>query len=213
MGKIPRPRTNTPISYNPDVQFAPTIRHIRPPDLIPYVNPDLQRHGASEVWSDFTRHCFFKAFAWQLLTKRPHLLHVEMSDRRKRSPQKKSNSSGNGNGNGGVSFSSSPPETKGNFMVGQVRILKRGEGLVGDTVKKIGEKVERVESESVFGKQPETTPKKFNIADFYAGSACDSSPPPSSLPVPGFFKKKTILVENNDYATCDLRRLLRLDLS
>lgn len=135
------------------------------------------------------------------------------SDRRKRSPQKKSNSSGNGNGNGGVSFSSSPPETKGNFMVGQVRILKRGEGLVGDTVKKIGEKVERVESESVFGKQPETTPKKFNIADFYAGSACDSSPPPSSLPVPGFFKKKTILVENNDYATCDLRRLLRLDLS
>nr|GMD47414.1 serine/arginine repetitive matrix-like protein [Ipomoea batatas] len=118
--------------------------------------------------------------------------------------------------NSPMNFSSSPPETKGNFMVGQVRILKRGEGLVGDTapLKKIGEKVERVESESVFGKQPETTPKKkFNIADFYAGSACDSSPPPSSLPVPGFFKKKTILVENNDYATCDLRRLLRLDLS
>nr|GMD44032.1 serine/arginine repetitive matrix-like protein [Ipomoea batatas] len=139
--------------------------------------------------------------------------YLAKSDRRKRSPQKKSNSSGNGNG--GVSFSSLTPETKGNFMVGQVRILKRGEGL-GDTapLKKIGEKVERVESESVFGKQPETTPKKkFNIADFYAGSACDSSPPPSSLPVPGFFKKKTILVENNDYATCDLRRLLRLDLS
>ncbi|XP_019173805.1 PREDICTED: uncharacterized protein LOC109169377 [Ipomoea nil] len=133
-------------------------------------------------------------------------------DRRKRSPQKKGNSSGSGNGNGGVSFSSSPPETRGDFMVGQVRILKRGEGL-GETapLKKIGEKVEpkgcveRVESK--------TTPKKFNIADFYAGSACDSSPPPSSLPVPGFFKKKTILVENNDYATCDLRRLLRLDLS
>lgn len=153
------------------------------------------------------------------------------SDRRKRSPQKNT-------GNGGVRFSSSPPPANGGFTMGQVKILKRGEALSNttslneelnkkkiDSVSRLGHELESKEelnkkiaeksdSLSRLGQHGiKTTPKKFIIADFYAGSACDSSPPPSSLPVPGFFKKKNILVETNDDATCDLRRLLRLDLS
>ncbi|KAK7840081.1 hypothetical protein CFP56_017184 [Quercus suber] len=53
-------------------------------------------------------------------------------------------------------------------------------------------------------------PKQIRVAEFnavdgiYAGSAFVTSPPPSSLPVPGFLGK-------NGPATSDLRRLLGLD--
>ncbi|KAK6789083.1 hypothetical protein RDI58_012882 [Solanum bulbocastanum] len=53
-------------------------------------------------------------------------------------------------------------------------------------------------------------PKHTRIAEFYAGWGFSSSPPPSSLPVPAFFKKKS---EDNLDATSDLRRLLRLNLA
>ncbi|GAA0148912.1 hypothetical protein LIER_36825 [Lithospermum erythrorhizon] len=41
------------------------------------------------------------------------------------------------------------------------------------------------------GPEPEMVPKQINLADFYAGSAVVTSPDPSSVPVPDFFKKKT----------------------
>ncbi|XP_058083149.1 uncharacterized protein LOC131231075 [Magnolia sinica] len=45
----------------------------------------------------------------------------------------------------------------------------------------------------------------------YAGSAFSQSPPPSSLPLPSFSKKKESLPGFDDSATRDLRRLLRID--
>ncbi|KAL6012067.1 hypothetical protein ACLOJK_002542 [Asimina triloba] len=67
------------------------------------------------------------------------------------------------------------------------------------------------------GPEPELVPRKARLTDvrsvsgacrdsLYAGAAFFSSPSPSSLPFPAFFAKK-----NNDLATKDLRRLLRIE--
>ncbi|XP_059292464.1 uncharacterized protein LOC132045911 [Lycium ferocissimum] len=112
------------------------------------------------------------------------------NNRRKRSPQK----------NG----SASTPH----LVMGEVKILKRGEALTNNTDKVVVKEKKKVVSDLVLsttdrlGPEPDMVPKQMN---FYAGSAFVSSPPPSSLPVPAFFKKTSD-------ATTDLRRLLRLDL-
>ncbi|CAL0325686.1 unnamed protein product [Lupinus luteus] len=67
-----------------------------------------------------------------------------------------------------------------NLVIGQVKILKRGEKL-----------------------SMENRPVKVKKEMMYAGSAFVTSPPPSFVPVPGFLGR-------NDAATNDLRRLLRL---
>ena len=63
------------------------------------------------------------------------------------------------------------------------------------------------------GPDPETVKKQIEMKDvnkfvdaMYAGTAFLASPPPSSLPVPGFLGKRC-----NGEATSDLRRLLGLD--
>ncbi|KAJ4952428.1 hypothetical protein NE237_029260 [Protea cynaroides] len=67
------------------------------------------------------------------------------------------------------------------------------------------------------GPEPEMVPKQSGLTDVksvhcnFAGSVFLTSPPPSSLPLPGFFAKKVVPREN-DVATTDLRRILRLDL-
>ncbi|KAK9050337.1 hypothetical protein SSX86_030692 [Deinandra increscens subsp. villosa] len=66
------------------------------------------------------------------------------------------------------------------------------------------------------GPDPEMVPKQMNkniAADFFfAGSAFVDSPPPSSLPLPGFFTKNFSAVVKEDPST-DLRRILGLTLS
>ncbi|KAI3821730.1 hypothetical protein L1987_09302 [Smallanthus sonchifolius] len=65
------------------------------------------------------------------------------------------------------------------------------------------------------GPDPEMVPKQMNknIADFFfAGSAFVDSPPPSSLPLPGFFTKSFSGAMKEDPST-DLRRMLGLSLS
>ncbi|VFQ84791.1 unnamed protein product [Cuscuta campestris] len=146
-------------------------------------------------------------------------------DRRKRRLQNRSTDSGR---DGGVSTSSSPPgkkSTASNLFLGQVRILKRGEVLtdlasLNEDSKRVDEKggekspVEDFVLSTVarLGPEPERMPKELRFCNFFAGSACITSPPPSSLPLPAFFKKKNILGESKDDATGDLRRLLRIDL-
>ncbi|KAE9609773.1 hypothetical protein Lal_00006158 [Lupinus albus] len=75
-----------------------------------------------------------------------------------------------------------------NLVIGQVKILKRGEKLSLEN-------------------RPVTVKKQIRVSDakemMYAGSAFVTSPPPSFVPVPGFLGR-------NDAATNDLRRLLRL---
>ena len=119
---------------------------------------------------------------------------------------------------------------KGNVVVGQVTILRRGESLdsklKGEALKKNGEREMIVSGTERLGPDPEMVPKQIRIGnlkpfpfpvadkpDMYAGSAFALSPSPSSLPFPSFSKKKQVspVVVVDDWATKDLRRLLRLD--
>ncbi|XP_050366581.1 uncharacterized protein LOC126785042 [Argentina anserina] len=118
-----------------------------------------------------------------------------------------------------------------NLVMGQVKILKRGEALspamndqrVVGAVKRDDRKprvksVEYSDSDLVLGStdrlgpDPATVQKQIKAAEFkvmdaiYAGSGdYYASPPPSSVPLPAFLAK-------NGAATSDLRRLLRIDL-
>ena len=110
-----------------------------------------------------------------------------------------------------------------NLVMGQVKILKRGEKLnPEDDRKRMGVSVEnrkiRAKSEEDldlvlgsrdrFGPQQMMAQKQITISEFkdgiYAGSAIFKSPPPSSVPVPAF-------LGTNGAATNYLRRLLQLD--
>lgn len=123
------------------------------------------------------------------------------SNRRKRSPEKKTSNHNSNKPRNATSYGS-PVK---NLLVGQVKILKRGE--------------ETSPAKNLAGQRKggdsEMKPKPMKISDFYAGSAIITSPPPSSLPLPAFFPKKNVLAINpnpNFDASADLRRLLRLDL-
>ncbi|CAL5440069.1 unnamed protein product [Camellia sinensis] len=123
--------------------------------------------------------------------RKPNTNSNKTSNRRKRSPEKNNNNNKNSN-----SFPAKKP------VMGQVKILKRGEELTTAMKNQVDENkaINLV------------VPKQKRIGDFYAGSACISSPSPSSLPLPAFFTKKSVLGTNNRNATTDLRRLLGLDL-
>ncbi|KAL7190953.1 hypothetical protein ACSBR2_023093 [Camellia fascicularis] len=106
-----------------------------------------------------------------------------------------------------------------NLVMGQVKILKRGEELTPAAAKKnglvFGDEDLVLCSTDRLGPDPETVQKQIKVSDLkvvdgiYAGSAVFlASPPPSSVPFPAFFSKK----EKNNAATSDLRRLLGLDL-
>ena len=144
------------------------------------------------------------------------------STRRKRSPPRNQNTSPPSRG-----VVSPKLPAKNNLVMGQVKILKRGEELTKTTpipapepVKKITEKRQDPDLGSTerLGPDPESVPfqirlteSKDRVAAFYAGSAFITSPPPSSLPLPAFFTKKTVTVKHDD-ATSDLRRILKLDM-
>ncbi|KAK4265326.1 hypothetical protein QN277_026392 [Acacia crassicarpa] len=107
-----------------------------------------------------------------------------------------------------------------NLVMGQVKILKRGERLSSEVnhsqavavssnnqkMSKSGDGFDLVlGSTDRLGPDPEMVQKQIRVSDgIYAGFAFVASPPPSSLPVPGFLGKNA--------ATSDLRRLLRLDM-
>ncbi|GMJ07752.1 hypothetical protein like AT4G32020 [Hibiscus trionum] len=119
-----------------------------------------------------------------------------------------------------------------NLVMGQVKILKRGE----DLKKPSPPKSVRFEKENVdvdlgstnrLGPDPGSIPAQIRLTEsnnsniiknkvkavsFYAGSAFITSPPPSSVPMPAFFSKKAGLSVKNNDATTDLRKILRLDL-
>ncbi|XP_019069847.1 uncharacterized protein [Solanum lycopersicum] len=95
-------------------------------------------------------------------------------------------------------------KSNGGVVMGQVTILRRGESL--DSLN------------SVYGTgpgQPEKLRKQIQVglssADVYAGSAFSNSPSPRALPLPSFFNKKQEDFKSDDFASRDLRRLLRLE--
>lgn len=128
------------------------------------------------------------------------------SNRRKRIQQNTSNNR----------YCSTSPPSNHTLVMGQVKILKRGEVLTKD-LNEGNNKVAAVDDLMVLsatdrlGPEPDVIPNQIRVLNFYAGSAIISSPPPSCLPKPVFFKKKN-LDSNIDDATSDLRRILRLDL-
>ncbi|XVF35506.1 hypothetical protein REPUB_Repub18cG0151500 [Reevesia pubescens] len=88
-----------------------------------------------------------------------------------------------------------------NLVMGQVKILKRGETLMvaaektdRATIHRSGDENESdlgLGSTNRLGPDPKTMQKQimlkeFKIGGFFAGSASSVSPPPSSLPVPSF---------------------------
>ncbi|XAR71021.1 hypothetical protein NMG60_11028101 [Bertholletia excelsa] len=148
--------------------------------------------------------------------------------RRKRSPEKKKNSN---NSSRSKSAIADKVQSK-NLVMGQVKILKRGEELSamkdrieekrGEELSAMTDPIEEKKLDDVvnsddlllsatdrIGPEPEMVPIGL---DFYAGSAVISSPPPSSVPLPAFFTRRSGSGTNNDFATLDLRRLLRLQL-
>ncbi|KAI3706850.1 hypothetical protein L6452_24867 [Arctium lappa] len=87
-------------------------------------------------------------------------------------------------------------------VVGQVKLLKRGEAL------------NEYSSMNRFQPDPKMPSKqmKNNRTEFFAGSAFADSPPPSSVPLPGFFTKNFVEAVRVD-PTTDLRRILGLSLA
>lgn len=157
--------------------------------------------------------------------------NVNRSDRRKRSSSSR-NSSNTDN-------TTTAAAAAKNLVMGQVKILKRGEALdvlkdekkssktqevkatvLKDESKFMLESVEKkvdddlVEDDDLvlsttdrLGPEPEMVPKQMiKVPDLYAGFAFVDSPPPSSLPLPAFFTKKSD-------PTMGLLRLLGLNLS
>lgn len=162
------------------------------------------------------------------------------SHRRKRSP------TGAAKGGGGAFHNRSPPpkaivvkSPAKNLVMGQVKILKRGEDVPETTsdVSKIQNHEDPVvpgttsdvseiqnhedpvdlvlSSTDRLGPDPVMVQKQIRFTDlrsvpgFYAAIA---SPPPSSLPLPAFCSKSSDFSKNGDAAS-DIRRMLRLNLS
>ncbi|GAB2300242.1 hypothetical protein Dimus_034280 [Dionaea muscipula] len=95
------------------------------------------------------------------------------------------------------------------LVMGQVKILKRGEDLKpATTIKTLTKKIDAngalLSSTDLSGPDPEVVQKHVRTSDLYAGSAsfC-TSPPPSSLPFPAALVRSGV-------ATSDLRRMLKI---
>ncbi|KAJ8751642.1 hypothetical protein K2173_025798 [Erythroxylum novogranatense] len=152
-------------------------------------------------------------------TKQPRNANRAKSNGRRRSPNKSSPSR---------ATTAQVPVKK--FLMGEVKILKRGEQLEqpvpvqpqpqlpkrGDLQDKTSQSVKKTESLDLGS--PKSSPSRGRptgsnrVNGFYAGSAFITSPPPSSLPLPVFFMKNNDVKKNED-ATTDLRRILGISLS
>ncbi|CAN7070144.1 unnamed protein product, partial [Brassica oleracea var. botrytis] len=108
-----------------------------------------------------------------------------------------------------------------NVVVGQVRILKRGEEIPKKTLELVVEKTDLVVekpdlvSTQRIGPDPCLIPSQIRLSDrkskktvvpFYAGPVTMTSPPPSDVPLPAFFTTKKD-------ATNHIIKLLRLDVA
>ncbi|RVW55683.1 hypothetical protein CK203_001422 [Vitis vinifera] len=183
---------------------------LRPQDCL------IERMGVSPAV--FPRR---KAFPGNVKANRRPVVRAERSDQKRRGSQSE----------GSISKRSSSDDVraaKGNVVVGPVTILRRGESLdsklKSEALKKNGEEEMIVSGTERLGPDPEMVPKQIRIKDLkpfafsvaakpdmYAGSAFALSPSPSSLPLPSFSRKKQMSPVVDDWATKDLRRLLRLD--
>ncbi|CAH8384509.1 unnamed protein product [Eruca vesicaria subsp. sativa] len=110
----------------------------------------------------------------------------------------------------------SPPPPKGSKKKNlnhnsHVKILKRGEEKVPDlTVEKPD-----LRSNGQIRSDPVMIPsqnRRSTPALFYAGPVTSTSPPPSEVPLPAFFAKRSVSGFKSADATTDLIRILGLDI-
>lgn len=106
-----------------------------------------------------------------------------------------------------------------NLVMGEVKILKRGEPLISpkkDDREKVAVKGEKdlvLGTTDRLGPEPDTVQKEIRVTDLkvvdgvYAGSGTFTSPPPSSLPVPVFVGKNGTAA-----ASSHLRRMLKISV-
>ncbi|CAH2061056.1 unnamed protein product [Thlaspi arvense] len=106
-----------------------------------------------------------------------------------------------------------------NHINNHVRILKRGEEI-GDKIPDLGvEKPDLKPTRQIRSDlmkiltQIRTSDRKSMPALFYAGPVTSTSPPPSDVPLPAFFAKKSVSVFKPADATNDLIRIMRLDIA
>ncbi|XP_022143251.1 uncharacterized protein LOC111013161 [Momordica charantia] len=160
----------------------------------------------------------------------PNFNHDVSSGRRRRSPavgvksNRQANRGRSRSGEPSTAPSAAAKVSPKALVMGQVKILKRGEMLTPDRgvggvdcgKRRLELKADDMDlglgSTDRLGPDPDLMQKQvvfseLKVADgIYAGSgAFFASPPPSSVPLPSF-------LGNNGTATSDLRRLLRLDL-
>lgn len=184
---------------------------LRPQDCL------IQRMGVSPAVCPRRR-----AFSGHPKASRRPVVRSERTDQKRRGNQPEASISKR-------SSSDDVRSAKGNVVVSSVTILRRGESLDSklrsEAMKKDGEEEMMVSGTERLGPDPAMVPKQIRIRDLkpfpfpvtvkpdmYAGSAFSLSPSPSSLPLPSFSKKKQVTpVVVDDWATKDLRRLLRLD--
>ncbi|KAG6671199.1 hypothetical protein I3843_16G114700 [Carya illinoinensis] len=169
-----------------------------------------------------SQNCFHGRFRHEALTLTPLKPRrysnpdSPQSRRQKRSPAGTQSNFENRNRRDGSVAARFPAK---NLVMGQVKILKRGETL--SQTKSYDNRKPRAKKENDLNLVLRSTDRlcpvplavqkyirvsELKVVDeIYAGSAFVASPPPSCLPVPCF------LGRNNGSATSDLRRLLRLD--
>ncbi|KAM7268219.1 hypothetical protein ACFE04_010385 [Oxalis oulophora] len=143
----------------------------------------------------------------------PNVSSSSSQRRRKRSPNSRRIGAHHHNGGSSRAGASSSFQSNNNnncnrkLVMGQVRILKRGESLIVGSTDRLGPEASE---KTVLKKQLRVN----NMFETYAGSSVYESPPPSSLPVPGFIigRRRLFATQCAAGASCDLRRLLRLDV-
>lgn len=135
----------------------------------------------------------------------PHPNPNQNKNRRRRSPEKSQK----------VSL---PPHPVKNFVIGQVKILRCGEPYSKPVpISRSG--ASGLRTTDRLSPEPDVIRSQVrvhraggpdqSVSGFYAGSVV-TSPPPSSVPLPGFFTRKSLDNQDDD-ATSGLRRLLGLN--
>ncbi|KAF3447062.1 hypothetical protein FNV43_RR12242 [Rhamnella rubrinervis] len=132
--------------------------------------------------------------------------------RRNRSNTTKENTSRPKNASPSIQSAVEKPPAR-DLVMGQVKILKRGEGFTETssyTTNRPSDKERKKLGVSIKGPADKPGPD----SRYFAGSfVCVPSPPPSSVPIPGFFAKASTnsVRFGNEEATNALLKLLRLD--
>ncbi|ESQ46583.1 hypothetical protein EUTSA_v10000356mg [Eutrema salsugineum] len=147
----------------------------------------------------------------------PHRQKNPVPNRRRRSPPRHQ---------AAISPPRSPPVStvipKGSKKknLNHVRILKRGEEI-GKEIPDLPIENPDLNTTRQIRSDPVKISTRIRNSDresmpalFYAGPVTSTSPPPSEVPLPAFFSKKTVVsVFKPSDATNDLIRLLRIDVS